>query len=94
MTDDEIFDAVQRAVIFAKSEVVALTPAQIDLDTALAEPPIYLDSLEFIAMVTYLEEAFGLIAEDDHLTPKTMRTVRGVVATARTWVAGEAAAWK
>jgi len=94
MTDEEVFEAVQAAVIWAKSEVLTLKPDQVVIASVLAEPPIYLDSLEFVAMVTRLEEAVGLIADDERFSPRLMRTVRDVVAGVKIWLASDEASWK
>ncbi len=40
MTDEEVFEAVRGAVIWAKAEVVALAPGQVVVTSLLAEPPI------------------------------------------------------
>ena len=59
MNDEEVFDVVRGAVIWAKAEVVTLAPGQVVMTSLLGEPPICLDSLESIAMVTHLEERSG-----------------------------------
>jgi acyl carrier protein len=89
MTDDEVLAIVREAVIWAKAEVVTLLPGQVEAGTVLSEPPIYLDSLEFVAMVTRLEEVLGLIAQDEHFSPSSMRTVGDLVAGVKSWVASE-----
>ena len=87
MTDEDVFEVVRAAVIWAKSEVITLTPSNINPSTVLADPPIYFDSLDFVAMVTHLEEAFGMIAEDEHFSPRAMRTVGDVVGGVKRWIA-------
>lgn len=91
MNDQNVFELVRDAVICAKAEVVTLRPGQVTMATTLAEPPVYLDSLEFVAMVTRLEDALGLIADDEHFSPRSMRTVRDLVAGVKSWIAAEAA---
>lgn len=86
MDDDEAFAAVREAVIWAKSEVVELMPGQVTTSTVLSEPPICLDSLEAIAMVTRLEDSLGLVAEDEHFFACSVRTVGDVVASVTKWV--------
>lgn len=87
MNDEEVFEAIRGAVIWAKSEVVALAPSQVVMTSLLAEPPICLDSLESIAMVTQLEEVLGLVAEDEHFFAGSVRTVGDVVAAVEGWMA-------
>jgi acyl carrier protein len=88
MNDGEVFEAVRDAVIVAKAEVVALAPGQVTASSLLAEPPICLDSLESIAMISHLEETLGLVAEDEHFFSGTVRTVADVVAAVQGWLAG------
>ncbi len=40
MNDEEVFETVRGAVIWAKAEVVALAPRQVAMTSLLAEPPI------------------------------------------------------
>lgn len=87
MNDEEVFEAVRGAVIWAKAEVVPLVPGQVLMTTLLDEAPICLDSLESIAMVTHLEEALGLVAEDEHFFAGSVRTVGDVVAAVNGWIA-------
>lgn len=86
MTDEEVFEAVRGSVIWAKAEVVALAPGQVVRSSLLAEPPICLDSLESISMVTQLEEVLGLVAEDEHFFACSVRTVADVVAAVQGWI--------
>lgn len=86
MHDDEIFEAVRQAVIWAKAEIVTLAPGQVERSSLLAEPPICLDSLEAIAMVNQLEDTLGLVAEDEHFFAGSVRTVGDVVAAVSSWV--------
>lgn len=86
MDDTDIFAVVRDAVIWAKSEVIELEPRQIRIDSVLAEPPIVLDSLEFVVMVTRIEESLGLVAEDEHIAPKSTRTVRDLVESVQRWI--------
>jgi acyl carrier protein len=88
MNDEEVFEAVRGAVIWAKAEVVALAPGQVVMDSLLDEAPICLDSLESIAMVTHLEDALGLVAEDEHFFAGSVRTVGDVVGAVKGWMAG------
>lgn len=88
MNDDEVFEAVRGAVIWAKDEVVTLAPGQVGMASLLSEPPICLDSLESIAMVNRLEEELGLIAEDEHFFAGSVRTVGDVVDAVKGWLAG------
>lgn len=88
--DVDVLAAVREAIITSKSEVVTLQPEQIQLEHTLAEPPIFLDSIEFVEMVTYLENALGLPAEDDHIAYRAMRTVGDVVDAVGTWIADDA----
>ncbi len=88
MNDEEVFETVRGAVIWAKAEVVALAPRQVAMTSLLAEPPICLDSLESIAMVTHLEEVLGLVAEDEHFFAGAVRTVADVVAAVKGWIGG------
>jgi acyl carrier protein len=88
MNDEEVFEAVREAVISAKAEVVTLGPGQVTMDSLLIEPPICLDSLETIAMVTQLEEYLGLEAEDEHFFASSVRTVGDVVAAVKSWTSG------
>ena len=88
MTDEQVFEAVREAVIWAKAEVVTLAPGQVVRDSLLEEAPICLDSLESIAMVTHLEEALGLVAEDEHFFAGSVRTVGDVVGAVQGWMAG------
>lgn len=92
MNDDELLETVRGAVIWAKSEVVELAPAQVELASLLDEPPICLDSLESITMVTRLEEDLGLVAEDEHFFTGSVRTVGDVVSAVKGWIAGAEAA--
>jgi acyl carrier protein len=87
VNDEEVFDAVRGAVIWAKAEVVALAPGQVAMTSLLAEPPICLDSLESIAMVTHLEDVLGLVAEDEHFFTGSVRTVGDMVAAVNGWIA-------
>jgi acyl carrier protein len=87
MDDRHVVEAVRGAVIWAKAEVVALAPEQIEMSSLLTEPPICLDSLESIAMVSHLEEALGLVAEDEHFFAGSVRTVGDVVDAVKGWVA-------
>lgn len=91
MDDHEAFELVRAAVIRAKREAVTLAPSQVTSATLLTEPPVYLDSLEFVAMITYLEDDLGLVADDDRFSPRSMRTVGDVVAGVQGWVADEVA---
>jgi acyl carrier protein len=91
-TEASLLGVVRSAVISAKSEVLPLRPDQVDMDSVLAEPPIVLDSLEFVAMITHLEDTLGLPADDDHIAYRSMRTVGDVVAAARTWLADSSGA--
>ena len=86
MTDEEIFAAVRDAIIWAKVDVVTVAPSQVTMESRLAEPPIFLDSLESIAMVTQLEERLGLVAEDEHFFSGSVQTVGDVVSAVRTWM--------
>jgi acyl carrier protein len=88
MSDEDVFQAVQEAVIWAKAEVVTLTPGQVVRSSLLAEQPICLDSLESIAMITHLEESLGLVAEDEHFFAGSVRTVADVVSAVQGWMAG------
>lgn len=88
MNDEDIFEAVRGAVIWAKAEVVVLAPGQVVRTSLLSEPPICLDSLESIAMVTCLEEALGLVAEDEHFFAGSVRTVDDVVDVVQGWMVG------
>lgn len=88
VNDQEVFEAVRGAVIWAKAEVVAVAPGQVVMTSLLAEPPICLDSLESITMVTHLEETLGLVAEDEHFFAGSVRTVGDVVAAVKGWIAG------
>jgi acyl carrier protein len=88
MNDEEVFEAVRGAVIWAKAEVVVLAPGQVVMTSLLDEAPICLDSLESIAMVTHLEEVLGLVAEDEHFFAGSVRTVGDVVAAVKVWIAG------
>ncbi len=88
MNDEEVFESVREAVIWAKAEVVALALGQVVMISLLDEPPICLDSLESIAMVTHLEEVLGLEAEDEHFFAGSVRTVGDVVAAVEGWMAG------
>jgi acyl carrier protein len=88
LNDAAVFEAVRDAVIWAKAEVVTLAPGQIEMGSVLDEAPICLDSLESIAMVTYLEDLLGLVAEDEHFFAGSVRTVGDVVAAVRVWIAG------
>ncbi len=87
VNDEEVFEAVREAVIWAKAQVLILPPGQIVMSSLLAEPPICLDSLESIVMVTHLEEAFGLVAEDEHFFTGSVRTVEDVVEAVKAWIA-------
>ena len=87
MNDEEVLDVVRGAIIWAKADLVTLAPGQVNPPSVLGEPPIYLDSLEFIAMVTHLEDVFGLIADDEHFSPRSMRTVSDVVEGVKVWIA-------
>lgn len=87
MSDDEVFETVREAVISAKAEVVTLAPSQVLHASVLSEPPICLDSLESIAMVSHLEDAFGLVAEDEHFFSGSVRTVADVVDAVKVWIA-------
>jgi acyl carrier protein len=89
MDENEVFDVVREALIWVKSDVVTLAPSQVDMGSVLAEPPIYLDSIEFVAMVARMEEALGLVAEDEHFFPRRLRTVRDVVGAVQRWIAGD-----
>lgn len=89
MNDEEVLGVVREAIILAKAELVTLAPGRLNPSTALGEPPIYLDSLEFVAMVTHLEDALGLIADDDRFSPRSMRTVSDVVDGVKIWIAEE-----
>ena len=88
MNDDEVFEVVRGAVIWAKAEVVTLDPRQVRMTSLLSESPISLDSLESVAMVTHLEEALGLVAQDEHFFSGAVRTVADVVDAVQLWVAG------
>lgn len=88
MDDEEVFEAVRQAVIWAKAEVVTLTPSQVVRTSLLDDSPICLDSLESIAMVTHLEEILGLVAEDEHFFAGSVRTVGDVVQAVKSWIAG------
>ena len=87
MNHDQVFAAVREAVIWAKAEVLDLAPAQVRPESSLSEPPIVLDSLEAIAMVTHLEEQLGLVAEDEHFFAGSVRTVEDVVDAVMGWLA-------
>jgi acyl carrier protein len=87
MDDEHIFEAVRQAVIWAKEAVLPLTPDQVSMGSKLSEPPIYLDSLESIAMVTHLEDLLGLVAEDEHFFAGSVRTVGDVVTAVKGWLA-------
>jgi acyl carrier protein len=89
VTDDELFDVVRTAILRAKAEVLELSADQVGRDSVLAEPPIVLDSLEFVGMVTQLEEMLGLAANDDHIAYRALRTVRDVTTAARKWIEQE-----
>ncbi len=88
LNDEQVFEAVRGAVIWAKAEVVTLAPGQVVMTSLLDEAPICLDSLESIAMVTHLEEALGLVAEDEHFFAGSVRTVADVVSAVKAWIAG------
>lgn len=94
MDDEEVFEAVREALIWTKAEVVTLAPSQVVMASVLAEPPIYLDSLELVSMVTHLEETLGLVAEDEQFFPRSLRTVRDVVAAVKIWIADDEATLK
>lgn len=89
MSNEELFYEVRAAIIWAKAHMVDLAPSQITAGSRLSEPPICLDSLEAIAMVTRLEETFGLVAEDEHFFAGSVRTVEDVIGAVRDWI-GEA----
>ena len=86
VSDDEVFDAVREAVIAAKAQVVTLAPSQIERASLLSEPPIFLDSLESIAMVTHLEDALGMEAKDEHFFAGSVRTVGDVADAVSEWM--------
>jgi acyl carrier protein len=92
VTDDDLFEVVRDAILAAKAEVLPLSPRQVERDSVLSEPPIVLDSLEFVTMVTHLEEALGLAADDDHIAYRSLRTVEDVMSAARSWIAAESSA--
>lgn len=86
MNDDQVFEAVEQALIWAKQPVLRLTPGQVSMTSQLSDHPICLDSLESIAMVTRLEELVGLVAEDEHFFAGSVRTVADVVASVKGWL--------
>ena len=88
LSDEQVFEAVREAVIWAKAEVVTLSPGQVAMDSLLEEAPICLDSLESIAMITHLEESLGLVAEDEHFFAGSVRTVADVVGAVKGWMSG------
>jgi acyl carrier protein len=87
MEDQALFETVREAIMWAKADVVELAPGQVEVASLLAEPPICLDSLESIAMVTHLEEKLGLVAEDEHFFAGSVRTVGDVVGVLKGWIA-------
>jgi acyl carrier protein len=85
--DREVFEVVRDAIIWAKADVIQLAPAQVSRSSVLSDLPICLDSLEAIAMVTHLEEALDLVAEDEHFFTRSIRTVDNVVDAVKDWMA-------
>lgn len=94
MDDEEVLATVRDAIIWVKAEVVTLAPGQVVMASVLAEPPIYLDSLEFVAMVIRLEDTLGLEAEDEHFARRSIRTVQDAVAAVKSWIADDEATRK
>lgn len=86
MNDEQIVEVIQKAIIRAKAEVFAFDSDQIRMESDLTEPPLSLDSIDFLAMIIELENNFGLIAEDKHFLDPSLRTVADIVSAVKSWL--------
>lgn len=78
MTTD-VFSRLQRIIIEAKAELVALKPTDITPESKLGEPPIAMDSIDFVKMVVGIETEFGLVAGDELFAGADIKTVSDLV---------------
>jgi acyl carrier protein len=83
MTEQEIFRHVCQIIAEVKSTTSPVDPATLTLETALEEPPLSLDSLDFVQFVVGVEEAFGIIAQDSDFLG--LRTIADSVELIRSW---------
>lgn len=92
MNDEQIVEVVQRAIISAKAEVLIFDSALIKMESVLTEPPLSLDSIDFLAMIIELEKYFGRTAVDEHFLASPLQTVADIVSAVKSWIGAEAEA--
>jgi acyl carrier protein len=80
MSPEEILERVRGIIVQAKAESILLQPEEIAPQGRLDEPPLAMDSIDFVRMVIGIEEEFGIIAEDEQFLASSMETVGDVVA--------------
>ncbi len=83
MTEAEIFIRLRDIIIATKAESVVIEPQEIQPDSDLSALPLAMDSIDFVGMIIGIEEAFGIIAEDEDFLGSSMRTVADVVEVVR-----------
>lgn len=83
MTEQEIFDRVRDIIVEVKNTTSPIDPASITPDSVLEEPPLSMDSLDFVQFVVGVEETFGIIAQDSDFLG--LRTVADSVELIKGW---------
>lgn len=79
MTPEDILARVRGIIVQAKAESIVLQPEEIGKDCRLTEPPLAMDSIDFVRMVIGIEEEFGIIAEDEQFLASSIDTVADLV---------------
>ncbi|MFC1416693.1 acyl carrier protein [Streptacidiphilus cavernicola] len=64
MNEQQVFDRVRDIIVDVKSATSPVDRAQLTRETALEQPPLSMDSLDFVQFVVGVEESFGIIAQD------------------------------
>lgn len=79
MNDHDVFTTIRDVIIATKADMILIQPEEIQLESELGELPLAMDSIDFVGMIIGIEEAFGIIAEDEDFLGSSMLTVANVV---------------
>jgi acyl carrier protein len=79
MNDHDVFTTIRDVIIATKADIIAIQPEEIQMESELTEFPLAMDSIDFVGMIIGIEEAFGIIAEDEDFLGSSMITVANVV---------------
>jgi acyl carrier protein len=77
--EQDTMTRLREIVVSIVGERTQLVPEQVDPGSAFDEPPLSMDSLDFVRFIVEVEEAFGIMAEETDFL--NLRTLRDAVAT-------------